>query len=104
MSVIYTPPPPAAPALLSPPNKSAGTEIPEFTWDSVDGADDYQIEIATDSKYKNVVDSTPTGGATSYTPASLESGTYYWHVRSINSFGVPGSWSSSFSFTLEPAP
>ncbi|MGB0385397.1 MAG: choice-of-anchor B family protein [Ardenticatenaceae bacterium] len=72
---------------------------PTFEWNAASGALSYDIEIATDSGFSNVVYSA-TVNSTSHTPTSSLGflTTYYWRVRAANGCGN-GSYSSAFSFT-----
>jgi subtilisin-like proprotein convertase family protein len=74
---------------------------PTFTWDAVAGATGYDIQIATDVDFTNIVNST-TSVTNSYTqtPALSPNSSYYWRVRATNSCGN-GAYSSVFSFTTE---
>jgi hypothetical protein len=93
---------PNAPSLLTPANGATGQPLqPTFTWSAVAGADNYTIEIATDSGFSNIVDS-DTGSDTTYTPTSDLDGatTYYWRVSADNSCGS-GANSSTYQFTTE---
>ncbi len=92
---------PAAPTLTSPANGStAGSLQPTFTWGAVAGAATYEIQVATDAGFTNVVASA-TGLATpSFTPASpLASNTpFFWRVRAVNPCAI-GAYSTVFSFS-----
>jgi hypothetical protein len=63
------------------------------------GASTYEVQVATDSAFTNIV-----GSATGLTtpqwavaPALSSGTTYFWHVRSVNLCG-PGPWSVSWNF------
>jgi hypothetical protein len=77
---------------------------PTFTWSAADQGGSYEIEIATDSGFNNIVASATVTELT-YTPGSdLNTSTmYYWCVRSSNICGV-GGYSAMFSFTTAAAP
>ena len=85
--------------LLTP--ADGATDIPAdnvvFTWDADTNATSYEIEIASDITFTNIVDNatvvSPTFSATSLNIST----TYYWRVRSINDCGI-GNYSQS-SFT-----
>jgi hypothetical protein len=65
----------------------------------VNGSTAYEVAVATDSTFTNVVASMTGLSDTSWTVApALNSGaTYFWHVRAVNACG-PGPWSSTWSF------
>ncbi|WP_426432136.1 reprolysin-like metallopeptidase [Winogradskyella sp. HB-48] len=68
-----------------------------FTWDTDTNAMSYEIDIATDTAFTNIVDNNTVLNPT-YTATSLNiNTTYYWRVRSINDCGI-GNYSQS-SFT-----
>lgn len=90
---------PAATTLTAPANNASGVSTGvTFTWTANAAADAYEIEIATDPAFSNIVDSEIVEG-TSYTGAPLQAAqTYYWRVRAVNPCG-DGAWSTVFSFT-----
>ena len=91
---------PAAPALSAPANGATGVlPNPTFTWAAVASATSYDIELATDSGFANIVAS-DTSTTNNWTPtASLGSTTtYYWRVTANNTCG-DGVASATFSFT-----
>lgn len=96
----------SAPTLSSPSNGSTTTDTtPSFSWYSVSGADYYQIQVDDSSYFTSTAVDTTTYSA-SYTPTySLSVGTYYWRVRGYDYSAGYGSWSSTWSFTIEvPSP
>ena len=95
----------SGPGLLTPTNGASDTSlIPTFSWGSLAGASDYQIQVATDSGFGSIVIDENVED-TSFVPAAdLATGTeYFWRVRGENLCGG-GEWSATFSFTtrLEP--
>ncbi|MCI0644019.1 MAG: hypothetical protein L0346_03955, partial [Chloroflexi bacterium] len=96
---------PGAPNLISPANGATNVSVtPALTWSAVGGATSYDLEIATDVAFTNVV-YTATVNSTSHTVGSpLDTGTtHYWHVRSNNACGG-GNYSTAFNFTTIAAP
>lgn len=90
----------AAVSLTSPANATAGTSpTPTFTWSPANNASTYDIQIATDAAFANVVASANNLIALTYTPATPLSGatTYFWRVRGINGCGN-GTYSAAFVF------
>ncbi|MFD0861109.1 reprolysin-like metallopeptidase [Sungkyunkwania multivorans] len=69
-----------------------------LTWNADANAQTYDVQIATDSGFTNVIENTTTAN-TSYTATTLSAGTqYYWRVRATNQCGQ-GSYSAVRSFT-----
>ncbi len=96
----YTPP--AIPNLTAPPNGAINVSItPLLDWDSASLAASYNIQIANDSSFTNIV--IDSNGVIP-TQLSVPSGTlfnnflYYWRVRGINLAGY-GQWSQTWHFT-----
>ncbi|MCO5204717.1 MAG: hypothetical protein M9928_06785 [Anaerolineae bacterium] len=72
---------------------------PELTWQTPVQADDYLIEIATDSAFADIVYSQSVTDTVHTVAIDLEPEThYYWHVRSENSCGT-GAFGPTVSFT-----
>jgi hypothetical protein len=104
---------------LFPKNLALNTGIaafmtPTFTWDRVEGASGYTIQIDDDANFGSPLVNQAVDG-TSFTPAegssslnSLKPGTqYHWRVAVRRSATVIGQWSDTFVFTkssLAPAP
>ncbi len=94
----------AKPRLISPKNR--GTNIsttPTLTWSNVTGASTYEVQVATDSGFTNIVASMTdlTTPQWAVSPA-LNSGTsYFWRTRGINLCG-PGLFSTTWSFKTAP--
>jgi hypothetical protein len=92
---------PDTPTRLSPENRAIlGDDTPLFSWEGLAGFSTYQIQIGGDKNFKNVVDEM-TVDTTSYTPAQLPDGTYYWRVRTVNNVGVGGDWTSGWRFAID---
>lgn len=96
---------PAAPVLTAPANGATNVAAqPTFTWNAVAQAASYDLEIATDAAFTNIVHSASGLTGTSYNGASLNTSTqYHWRVKANNTCGV-GNWSAVFSFTTVAAP
>jgi len=93
---------PPAPTLSSPSNGAILTTTSvEFDWNSVSGADDYHIQVATDENFSNIVDEDhPTGTSITYDNLNDEN-TYYWHLASDSYFNGEGDFSSpAWSFSI----
>ncbi len=88
---------------LSPADGSTTTDTtPAFGWNAVDGADEYQIQIA-DSEAE--LDSSPavdvTGTVYTLETALTNFQTHYWRVRALNGSNQAGSWSAAYSLGVE---
>jgi len=73
---------------------------PTFTWDMVEGADYYELQVDNDPGFGSleINESTPQN---TYTPrGTLANATYYWRVRTRRYNGVTNEWSAVKSFTL----
>ena len=80
------------------------TEVydPFFTWDAVPGAAKYELEVnpTQDFALGSKVCCNETIVGTSHAPMKLmRDNTYYWRVRSIDSFGNAGQWNVGPAFT-----
>ncbi len=92
---------PAAPVLTSPANGATDVSgTPTFTWAAAAGAAAYDLEVATDAAFTNIVFSQNGLTTTSYGLLnSLASSTeHFWRVRASNVCGA-SSWSAVYSFT-----
>ena len=96
---------PGAPVLTDPPNGATNVSTtPTFMWQAMAQAASYDIEIATDAGFTNIVDAGTVEGTSYMSGVALNtSTTYYWHVRANNACGT-GSFSATWSFTTEAAP
>jgi hypothetical protein len=76
---------------------------PTLGWGAMGGADYYNLQVATDSDFSDVVIEEETEG-TAYTPDSdLEKNTtYYWRVQGCTDDGECSDWSSTGHFTTGP--
>jgi len=89
-----------APSLVAPANNATGIKvIPTLSWSAVAGALTYNVEVATDVSFTNIVaSSTVTGTSWKVTPALNESTPYFWRVTPGNYCGA-GTTSVVFAFT-----
>jgi plastocyanin len=88
------------PKLLSPKNR--GTNISTtsiFTWSNVTGASSYEVQVATDSGFTNIVASATglTDSQWAVAPALAGGTTYFWRSRAVNPCGA-GPWSAAWNF------
>ena len=100
---LGSPPPFFAPAILAPTETLTNDNTPDYSWGAVDGAVAYEIQIATDSKYRTIVRLDDALNSTSYTPSALPDGRYYWRVRALNQAYLDGPW-ASHTLTIDTLP
>ncbi|MDZ7269889.1 MAG: SBBP repeat-containing protein [candidate division KSB1 bacterium] len=91
---------PAAPALLAPPNGAKDLTMPvTLSWEKVEGAATYHLQVATDSAFTTLAVEQEKFTATTVKLTTLTAGTtYYWRVAASNAGGT-SPWSASWSFT-----
>ncbi len=92
---------PAAIVLTSPSNGAVDqSTTPTLQWQSDPFADTYNLEVATDAGFTNVVISETGLTGTSYVVTTPLDGdtTYYWRVQGVGTCGM-GAQSAVFSFT-----
>jgi len=84
--------------LVSPANQATPvTTSPSLTWQAAVNATSYDVQVATDAAFTNIVASGTTT-ATSFTVAGLSQSTfYYWRVRPNNAI-CSGVYGSAFQF------
>lgn len=95
-----------APVVLSAPvNNAKGQNIASsIQWNTLNGADTYGYQIATDNAFTNIVHQGTTPSLTAAYTGFNYNTVYYWRVRGIDGFGN-GPWSTIFNFeTFVPAP
>ena len=87
-----------APTLISPTNTAqmVPSNGQAFQWTASNGANSYQIEIATDSLFTNPIRRSTTALQTTFN-GLLVNQQYYWRVRGSDSFGN-SPWSNIWSF------
>ncbi len=96
---------PPVPAPTSPADGAQDVGLtPTLAWDPSDEAVGYELEVATDDAFSEVVYSASVEGTSHSVADELATGTdYFWRVSAANVCG-DSAWSSTFSFTtrLEP--
>jgi subtilisin family serine protease len=93
---------PSVPELLYPAAEARTISVlPIFTWQA-EQSQLYDIEIATDAAFTNIVASGSGLATATFTPASAlaQNTIYYWHVRASNTCG-DSSWSPARRFLTE---
>ena len=84
-----------------PPNGSTAAMTPTFTWDRVEGASGYKVQLDNDSNFSSPLFNGNIDG-TSFTPTNaLPDGTYYWRVAMRRSSTVIGHWTATMSFVKQ---
>ncbi|MGH2537448.1 MAG: BACON domain-containing protein, partial [Candidatus Promineifilaceae bacterium] len=86
--------------LLSPPDGATGVSVtPTFSWSAAVGAAAYELEVATDAGFTNIVYAATVAGTSHTAESPLASDTtHYWRVRASNPCG-DGPNSAVFDFT-----
>ena len=91
---------PEVPQLVSPVNGAASVIAPEvqFSWLESELAAGYQLQLATDADFVQIVLNSETADLNLSAGALLAETDYFWRVRSSNS-GGSSDWSETWSFT-----
>jgi predicted secreted protein len=102
--LTITPPLPAAPGLVNPANGAVSfSATPALSWNGVATAFKYQV-LVDNSRTFTSPEYTGYADTTSHTLGiGLPAGTYYWRVRAVNEYDVPGAWSSYRSIRISAA-
>ena len=79
---------------------------PTMSWAVVTNATLYDVQLASDDKFANIVEAkTITAPTVSFTPTNaLTDGTYYWQVRAIDAQAHTTSWVKGTAFTVDTTP
>ncbi len=91
------------PALSAPLNNSTGyVRNPSFTWLAVTNGYSYDIQLATDTAFTNIILTRNDLFITRFVPVSrLPLGTMYWRVRAKDQAGTDiSSWSARYAYTV----
>ncbi len=90
---------PSAVTLVSPSDNTGDAGLsPTFTWQEIPGSAGYELELATDVNFDNVIYSATTANTSHQIQNPLNMLTrYYWRVRAENACGL-GEFSIPFSF------
>ena len=85
--------------LSTPTNNATGVSIsPTITWNALSGANNYDIQVATDANFSNIVANVTGNIGTNYNLNNLATFTYhYWRVRGKNTTET-GAWSDVWNF------
>jgi|GEM_PF-4026235 len=91
----------STPFLQSPPDRSLlSNTTPQFNWYDVTGARLYQIQIDNNPDFSSPEIQNRISSVTFEISEELDTGTYFWRVRSRDSLLRWGDWSDVWSFTL----
>lgn len=92
------------PLIVSPVNNTIIRETPVFTWEAVDGATHYDVEISKSNTFSTkifpTVDSIRITTPTLSPNVEMTDGIYYWRIRSVGGTNNKGAWSSVMQFNL----
>lgn len=91
------------PVLSSPANNSTGyMRNPSFTWQAFANAYSYDIQLATDAAFSNIITFRNSLLVTRFVPVSqLPAGNIYWRVKAKDEAGTDiSSWSDAFMYTV----
>ena len=92
--------------IISAPNaapiRNLYTTTPQLAWGSLTWATGYEIQVATDSKFNDLVFSQVTDADTLAVTLDdpLSNGVYYWRVRAQQQNGKWGKWTAAEPFTF----
>jgi hypothetical protein len=75
---------------------------PEISWQPVDGAAGYWLEVAADQRFEKIVANGFGLDGTRDKVGPLAVGEYYWRVSALDQFGLPGARSPVRHFTVSP--
>jgi hypothetical protein len=93
---------PPAPFVLQPIHQSTQySEVSQFAWAEVTGAMCYEYEIARDFAFSD--GPIRMRSAETRAGAKLDSGVWWWHIRSVDQSGAAGPWTDPIQFKTEPA-
>lgn len=92
-------PPPPAPSLETPANGfTMDDQTPDLSWSQSGSASYFQVQIAIDSNFSNLIINESHWNTFNYTPPPLDDDTYWWQVRTY--YGSWSAWSSSRWFII----
>ena len=97
---------PVPPALVQPPDRAATHgEPPELWWSVPEGAADYQLQLATDAGFANLLLDESSLTATKMRPRlELPPGEYWWRVAQRDGSGDQGPFGVARQFRMQAVP
>lgn len=92
--------PPAAPALVAPPNGANDVSTsPVLSWNTSAGATSYELQVSANSSFSTTLVNQSGITGTSYSMSGLANNmVYYWRVNATNAAGM-SDWSTVWGFT-----
>ena len=101
-----TPPTLPAPNLLAPANNNQTLVSQPFTfdWSDVAGAASYTIQVDTASDFAAPLVRDESLAASNLTTGGFAAGIYSWRARAVNTAGVAGAWSATWTFKADAPP
>ncbi len=93
-----------APNVISPTNNTIIKDLPIYTWEAVEGATHYEVEISQTNTFStkiypvaeiNTIYDTTLSPNVEYTD-----GIYYWRIRAVGGVNGKGAWSPVMQFNL----
>lgn len=105
LTVSFAPPSAPTRVVLSQPRNNTYTNdtTPMLEWLTAVRGYEYEVEVATDSRFNNVVYTDTVIGLSDST-STLSEGMYYWRVRAISELDAVGAWSAPWRFTVDTTP
>ncbi len=105
MSLTLSDQSPDQPVVNTPADGAVGVSIsPEVEWTAADQAFEYELEIATDSGFNDLVYTASVHGTSHQVDSELDTNSsYYLRVRAVNDCGE-GTWSEINAFSTEALP
>ncbi len=88
------------PTLLSPANGMNTAKRPWLTWQVVDGAVKYQVEVSRTQDFSTIAYTTTTSKTKVWVLKTLISRTHYWRVRTMDNAGNWSDWSPVSTFKV----
>jgi ELWxxDGT repeat protein len=90
------------PSLTSPSNNLiSNNNSPSFAWTYASLGHHFQFQLDDVSTFASPLISTTVADPTLPGGSALPDGKYYWRVRSINEYGLPGPWSAFWTLTID---
>ena len=101
---VVNPPLPGQPVLVSPASGATDQSVDVLLdWNAASDASSYQLQVATDNVFNDIVfDQSSIGGTSKQMSSLAGSTTFYWRVRAANITGN-GPWSETWSFATAVA-
>lgn len=72
-----------SPIPTAPANAALVRDVPTFTWEEVEGAEGYKVELSSTPNFFRLIWSTKTAETSVHPAVELEDGAYYWRVFAL---------------------